>query len=517
MKTESNTTKPKTPSAPGAPITWLHLSDLHLCAPKTGWDADRILQYLLEDLERMETDHGLVPDLLLVTGDLAFGHLDEGDLSIRSQFEDAALFLEEARAAFGHPIPPEQVFLVPGNHDVDRRKVQEYHTDWLDELPTKKSDPARFVNEMLRDASGAWAGLMERLAAYKQFLQEHYPHLLQDPETEKQLCHAHTLDIHGHRLGIAGLNSAWSCGRDGERGKLWLGGEWQLNTLGGKLKDARLKLLLAHHPLGWLVEQETPKLDPRLENDFQFFLHGHEHQGWVDPKPHHIRFSAGACYGQNPAESGYSFVRLEPETGKGQVWLRRFDDMGNGWIPRVIPGRTDNHGLWPLDLGWSKGRKGAPVGWGEPPSGEPQQGQPQQGQPQQGDDPQRQEPTTQASDVGVRPEGSPQPTDPIDPAPDTPEARGIHGRAKEIAKLARQLTETPILLVHGMTGIGKSCLVEEVHRALGHVRPGGGEEYRLVPIRATPHLCADEIFGQLAPVLKCFDDDPKARDGKNNH
>nr|VFJ62549.1 MAG: Calcineurin-like phosphoesterase [Candidatus Kentron sp. FW] len=511
MKTESNTTKPKTPSAPGSSITWLHLSDLHLCAPKTGWDADRILKFLVEDLQRMEADHGLSPDLLLVTGDLAFGHLGEGDLSIESQFKKVAEFLEDVRVVFSKEIPNEHVFLVPGNHDVDRRKVRESQTEWLDNL-ANKPDPVKFVDQMLNDASGEWPGLMERLAVYRQFLQEHYPHLLPDEDAEKRLCYTRTLDINGHRLGIAGLNSAWSCGRDGEKGKLWLGGQWQSNTLSGKCKDAEIKLLLAHHPLNWLVEQETPKLNQRLEQAFHFFLHGHEHFSWVDEKKDHIRLSAGACYGETPAESGYSFVRLDPEAGKGQVWLRRFDETGLGWIPRVIPGSTDNNGLWPLDLGWSKGRKGASVGWGErsePQQGEPKQGQPQQGQPQQ-DDPQRQETATQASHVGVRPEGSPQPTDPIDPAPDAPESRGVFGRGQEIEKLTQKLRETPILLVHGMAGIGKSYLIEEVHRALGHVRPGGGKEYKLVSLRATVHLGADEIFGQLAPVLKCFDDDPRA-------
>nr|VFJ47587.1 MAG: Calcineurin-like phosphoesterase [Candidatus Kentron sp. FM]VFJ48689.1 MAG: Calcineurin-like phosphoesterase [Candidatus Kentron sp. FM]VFK07584.1 MAG: Calcineurin-like phosphoesterase [Candidatus Kentron sp. FM] len=547
-------------------ITWLHLSDLHLCGPKTGWDADRILKFLIENLKHMEADHGLAPGLLLVTGDLAFGHLGEGELSLQSQFDEAALFLQEVRDAFTTPIPAERVFLVPGNHDVDRRRVLPSQTLWLDHL-VNEPDPARTVNEMLRDASGDWPGIMQRLAVYKQFLGEHYPHLLQDPEDEKHLCYAHTLDVHGHKLGIAGFNSAWSCGRDGEKGKLWLGGEWQSNTLSGKLEDAEIKLLLAHHPLSWLVEQETPKLDPQLENDFHFFLHGHEHQGWVDPKPRHIRLAAGACYGETPTESGYGFARLDPEAGKGEVWLRRFDDMGLGWIPRVIPGWTNNGGLWKLELGWlapkatarvnkhppeNGGRAttgplspqrrqekerahtaASPVAQGSPASnpaaapgeadagterrptpapGEADAGAERRPTPASGEaDARTERPSTPGpgeADVGTERRPAPEIT------PDAPESRGIFGRGPEIAKLARQLAETPILLVHGMAGIGKSCLIDEVHRALGDARSGGGpgegESYRLVSLRATSHLGADEIFGQLAPVLKCFDDEPKA-------
>nr|VFJ57310.1 MAG: hypothetical protein BECKDK2373B_GA0170837_10654 [Candidatus Kentron sp. DK] len=73
-------------------ITWLHLSDIHLCPPKTGWDADRILRLLIDDLRKMARDHGLAPDLLLVTGDLAFG-----DSSIDEQFDNESASLSSRR------------------------------------------------------------------------------------------------------------------------------------------------------------------------------------------------------------------------------------------------------------------------------------------------------------------------------------------------------------------------------------------------------------------------------------
>nr|VFK57180.1 MAG: Calcineurin-like phosphoesterase [Candidatus Kentron sp. TUN] len=472
-------------------ITWLHLSDIHLCSPKTGWDADRILQYLREDLEKMEQKEGLRPDLLLVTGDLAYGQLGEGDLSLRSQFEDVYLFLEEVRTTFSTPIPTERIFPVPGNHDVDRRKIMESLTDWLDNLATKKSNPAKFVSQMLNDATGEWPGLMQRLETYKAFLQECYPHLLRDEEDEKRLCYAHILDIDGHRMGIAGLNSAWSCRRKEEKGDLWLG-RWQLNQLGTQLKGAEIKLALAHHPLTWLVPQENPALNPMLERNFDFFLHGHEHQAWIDEKSRHIRLAAGACYGENSTMSGYSFVRLDPKAGTGQVWLRRFDDMGLGWIPRVIPGYTDDHGRWGLDLAWLKPK--AAVSHADTTM---------MGTPRGG----FAHPTKTPSAVPTEQDAQPATEKP--PNPHGPESRGVFGRAKEIAGFTRELQEKPILLLHGVAGIGKSWLINEIHREIHRVWPNG-MDYKLVQIRATRHLGADEIFEQLAGVLPCLDYNPKA-------
>nr|VFK54526.1 MAG: Calcineurin-like phosphoesterase [Candidatus Kentron sp. TUN]VFK57376.1 MAG: Calcineurin-like phosphoesterase [Candidatus Kentron sp. TUN] len=472
-------------------ITWLHLSDIHLCSPKTGWDADRILQYLREDLEKMEQKEGLRPDLLLVTGDLAYGQLGEGDLSLRSQFEDVYLFLEEVRTTFSTPIPTERIFPIPGNHDVDRRKIMESLTDWLDNLATKKSNPAKFVSQMLNDATGEWPGLMQRLETYKAFLQECYPHLLRDEEDEKRLCYAHILDIDGHRMGIAGLNSAWSCRRKEEKGDLWLG-RWQLNQLGTQLKGAEIKLALAHHPLTWLVPQENPALNPMLERNFDFFLHGHEHQAWIDEKSRHIRLAAGACYGENSTMSGYSFVRLDPKAGTGQVWLRRFDDMGLGWIPRVIPGYTDDHGRWGLDLAWLKPKEAVSH------ADTTMMGTPRGGFAH---------PTKTPSAVPTEQDAQPATEKP--PNPHGPESRGVFGRAKEIAGFTRELQEKPILLLHGVAGIGKSWLINEIHREIHRVWPNG-MDYKLVQIRATRHLGADEIFEQLAGVLPCLDYNPKA-------
>lgn len=68
-------------------LTWLHLSDLHLCKPRTGWEATYILESLQRDFKHMESEHDLHPDLIFFTGDAAYGHLGrENGLSITEQF-----------------------------------------------------------------------------------------------------------------------------------------------------------------------------------------------------------------------------------------------------------------------------------------------------------------------------------------------------------------------------------------------------------------------------------------------
>jgi predicted MPP superfamily phosphohydrolase len=331
-------------------ITWLHLSDLHSCKPKTGWDARRVLRFLRDDLQKMGESCGLTPNLIFFTGDAAFGQIGKrkGE-TLADQFDDAHSLLEEVRQAFHLSIPQSNVFLVPGNHDVDRGEVTEDQTDWLE-----RQGNVATVTELIQNAGRQWGRYMDRLGAYKAFLQQRgYKHLLGAPD---QLIYAQTREVCGVKIGIAGFNSAWSCCRDREKGKLWLGGDWQVGELTSQLNEADFSIALIHHPLNWFVEQEDPTLWRLIEREFAFCLHGHEHQGWVDERSDgHTRIAAAACYERSNLENGYNFVRLSLETGLGEVWLRRFEPHGGAWVQRIIARKTDDLGMWPLrHLTWLK-------------------------------------------------------------------------------------------------------------------------------------------------------------------
>src|SRR5262245_12790591 len=90
-------------------FTWLHLSDLHFRGPWAVGDAHRIRAQVQQELaERGDPK----PDALFVTGDLAWtGHPEE--------YADAAIWLRDT--AFALDLEPSRVFVVPGNHDVDRQ------------------------------------------------------------------------------------------------------------------------------------------------------------------------------------------------------------------------------------------------------------------------------------------------------------------------------------------------------------------------------------------------------------
>jgi NACHT domain-containing protein/calcineurin-like phosphoesterase family protein len=307
-----------------------------------------VRETLVADLRRLPYR----PDLVFFTGDAAFGHLGDGPgESIAEQFEEAARFLDAVRQAFTPEIPRRDLYLVPGNHDVDRRKVSKVYSQWLE----VQNDLAS-VRQLIQDAGEDWKMILRRLAPYQTFLAESgLDHLLADRD---RAIWAEVRTINGLRVGLAGFNSAWSCGRDKEKGRLWAAGDWQRGTLREKIKGADFSIALVHHPPDWLVEHESG-FRRTLRQDFKFLLHGHEHQDWVTVEDDGFTtISAAACYDRSDRENGYNLVRLDPESGSGQIWLRQYS-KGGGWVARPIYGQAGADGIRTIDP-WPRRRAASP-------------------------------------------------------------------------------------------------------------------------------------------------------------
>ena len=101
-------------------VTWLHISDLHW-RESEAYDANVVAQTLLRDLaNRSEIAPCLEHiDFAFVTGDIAFaGKVGEYALAQR--------FLNDLRLTTR--IRKDRLFVVPGNHDVDRDGISDEAT-----------------------------------------------------------------------------------------------------------------------------------------------------------------------------------------------------------------------------------------------------------------------------------------------------------------------------------------------------------------------------------------------------
>jgi hypothetical protein len=192
-------------------ITWVHISDLHAGKPNAGWDAERVTETLVADLSKMEREQSLHPNFIFFTGDAAFGQFGSSlNETLTGQFAIAQRFFTSVRQAFSPEVPLDDLFLVPGNHDLNRKAVAEDQTFWLD-----KQEDQEVINKLIATRNPQWQRYMERFAAYREFLgANNYSHLLDDPD---RLIYTSIRHAAGITVGIGGFNTAWSCCRDGEK------------------------------------------------------------------------------------------------------------------------------------------------------------------------------------------------------------------------------------------------------------------------------------------------------------
>ena len=76
----------------------------------------------MEDLQGLEKEQGLCPGMIFFHRRSGIReHQGRTRMEPEDQYEGAGKFLESVRTAFKREVPGSRVFIVPGNHDVDRK------------------------------------------------------------------------------------------------------------------------------------------------------------------------------------------------------------------------------------------------------------------------------------------------------------------------------------------------------------------------------------------------------------
>ena len=325
-------------------ITWLHLSDLHFRAKgQHKWDEDIVLRALLDDV-RARVEDGLTPDVILVSGDIAFSGAPE-------EYALAGHFFDDLLKATS--LPKTRLFIVPGNHDIDRQAISRGAI-----AIASSSGSRQAVNEVL-------AVDVDRRLTFRKF--EHYADFVND-YFEGQLVFDDEhyfyvrypdLDLADRKVAVMGLNSAWLSMSDGEYGRLVLG-ERQVRQALEAAKDADLRIVLLHHPFDWFQEFDRNDCEALLMQGCDFVLHGHLHRtgllSLTMPDAGAMITAAGACYESREYPNSYNFVQLDFETGQGVVYLRRYsDERGGFWTKDVMTYRNVDDGQYAFELPTSLG------------------------------------------------------------------------------------------------------------------------------------------------------------------
>ncbi len=315
---------PSTPPehvTPSRTLRWLHLSDVHL-GSEDGYGHDVVLRALVAAFR----DGGLLasrrPDVIFCTGDVAHSGRPAQYASASKLFEDLA------RAA---GVPMERVFVVPGNHDVDRARVGKAFSLSLED---RDAVDAFFGPDGVDDREIAF----RRFLAYADFQRDRFglplsatrPYLLTRCRAGAEV------------VGVIGLNSAWLAHRDDAQGKLVVGERLvrqALDELDAADEPATVRVALLHHPLDWLRDFERDAVKGLLLERVDYVLHGHLHaqrpEVVTGPEGSAAVLAAGAAYQGRAFPNSALLVELSATEARAEAIA--FRERGGGiWMADPI-------------------------------------------------------------------------------------------------------------------------------------------------------------------------------------
>jgi len=318
-------------------VTWLHISDLHW-RESQAYDSNLVARALLGDLANrtMIAPQLAQIDFIFVTGDVAFsGHPEEYRL--------ARQFFADLLRTTG--VPKSRLFIVPGNHDVDRSVISDQGRDIVNEPDSRQE-----VNSLLSDEISR-AIVMQRFHGYQEFINDYLSkHLTFD---SLHYFYVRKCRVAGKQMAILGLNSAWASTSDIERHKLLLG-ERQVRAALDGAQQTDIRIGLMHHPFECLRDFDRDDSEPLLFKGCNFVLHGHLHRTGMTrlqaPPNRTMIIGAGACYDTLEYPNAYNLVHLDLSLGKGTIYLRAYSDRKGGFWTKDFLTYPEAPGEYTFDL-----------------------------------------------------------------------------------------------------------------------------------------------------------------------
>lgn len=302
-------------------LRWLHLSDFHVRA-SVPWAQDVVLKSLVDDIRDRYCAHPSV-DLLFITGDVAFSGKSE-------EYRIADEFIRSLQAALS--IPADRLFIVAGNHDIDRTLEEDaFRGARLGLSDTDAVD--RFFNN-----EGRRRTLFRRQAAFREFVNHLAPPA---PLPYSNVSFSHWKQTRVGPLSVVGLllDSSWlSEGSDADVGQLIVGERQVIDSHASCPKDG-LIFGLTHHPFAWLQQFEQLPIENLLLDRVQIMLRGHVHAAdlrAVEALERRLNFfTAGATFAGRTADNSYGYAVLDLLTGEGTLTTHRYIHAKNHWEPNV--------------------------------------------------------------------------------------------------------------------------------------------------------------------------------------
>jgi predicted phosphodiesterase len=265
-------------NAPGT-LRWLHISDFHL-REAVPYDRDVVLKALLTSIPSLVARYGKL-DLVFATGDIAYSGL-------RGEYNHASLFFESLLDAV--ELTRERLFVIPGNHDVDRRAGKGLARTMAtrEEADEYFAAPEDLLHVSLRQTE------------FSKWFDTFFDGVRTFPR-DTTCAPPDTIAVNGVSTSVLRINSATFAYDEHDHGKLLIGRpclDRQLEQLQKPKRD--LTVALMHHPLSWLSSLEATNIRTALRASADIILSGHLHENQAEhvatTTDNVLLLAAGATY-----------------------------------------------------------------------------------------------------------------------------------------------------------------------------------------------------------------------------
>lgn len=264
----------------GRTLTWLHISDLHF-EPTGNFDRTSVLEGMHKLVESYGRDGTFKPDLVFVTGDVANRGADK-------EYDEAGKFFDKLLHKLS--LERERLFVVPGNHDIDRTQ------GWLLARTLANEEES---DDFFSNAARSHEKHLAKLRAFREWHARYFKGV-RDTDAFSACAPPTTVAVRGLRVAVLSLNSATFCLDDSDHNKLWVGRSWLHHAVSTIDHNADLRVALMHHPIDWLHDEERGQIKSELAEHVDVVLRGHLHDNEAEAAAsatqHVVHLAAGATW-----------------------------------------------------------------------------------------------------------------------------------------------------------------------------------------------------------------------------
>ncbi len=325
-------------------LRYLHLSDFHFKASKVPavepFNQNIVVNSLVETVHK-QAENDEIFDFIIITGDIA-------DRGKQQQYEVAEAFCQKLLKAI--KLPVDRLYLVPGNHDVNRDEVKP------DLVKLYKSfNKEDEISESLIKPE-MFSILMCKFRAFNDFAEQ----AMGERYFNEKTCHfVHRLRLEKNgrifQINLAGLNSALFAGYGGDDEKKLALGLPQVEPALEQLDNnanAALSIGFFHHPFDTFNPADTV-CQNRLQDKFDLILTGHVHKASMPfiagSKGKAVNISTGAVYETRESFNSFNLVEIDLNTGQGEAQFYKYLPDHNCWIEDFEINPPDNISLFNVD------------------------------------------------------------------------------------------------------------------------------------------------------------------------